>query len=84
MERRQANAYAALEELMKKKRDEVLDKAGAACDKAIEKLDKIREYYEEHNIQHKEGGRWDWEKTLQDASRLKYDIVNNSLEFTGI
>ena len=53
-----------------KQRDEILDKAGPACDAAIQKLYKIQDYYEEHDIR----GKWDWEKTLQEASQLAYDI----------
>ncbi len=57
-----------------KQRDELLDKAMPLCDEAIKKLYEIQDYYEEHNIQHKKGGIWDWEKILKEASVLAYDI----------
>ena len=66
--------HEAMKHQSQKKRDELLDKAMPICDQAIQKLYKIADYYEEHNIQHKKGGIWDWEKTLKDASQLAYDI----------
>jgi len=54
-----------------KKRDALLDKAAEACDAAIDRLNKIDQYYEEHNIQHEDGSTWSYEKTLSDACKLR-------------
>ncbi len=60
-----------------RKRNELLDKAADACGKAIDKLNKIWEHFEEHDIQHKTGSMWVWEKTLSAASQLMDDIVKD-------
>jgi hypothetical protein len=60
-----------------REKDKLLDKAGEACDKAIEKLDRIREYYEEHNIEHKAGAIWDWEQIAEEAYKLRTYITRD-------
>jgi hypothetical protein len=64
----------AMKHQNQQKRDEVLDEAAAICDKAIDKLNKIADYYDEHDIMPTEGGTWDWEKSLSDACILRGDI----------
>jgi hypothetical protein len=73
-----SEAYKQYLEAMKhqnqRERDEVLDQAAAVCDKAIDKLNKIADYYDKNNIMPSEGGTWDWEKNLSDACILRGDI----------
>lgn len=69
--------YDASQVMDQREKDKILDKAGEACDKAIMNIDKIREYYEEHDIQHTVGGIWDWEQTAEEAYKLRAYITRD-------
>jgi DNA repair exonuclease SbcCD ATPase subunit len=62
---------------VRKKKDELFDKAAKACDETIEKLIKISDYYEKHSIRHGNATIWAWEKMLEEVSKLKMYIVRD-------
>lgn len=62
----------------RKQKDKMYDKALEITEKAMENLNRIRKYYDDHNMQLSgEGSCWDWEKIEQDISKLRIDLVRD-------
>lgn len=57
-------------------KDKALDKAAELCDRAIDRFEEIRMYYEEHDLQPRTG-RWVWEKKYEEANQLRVDITRS-------
>lgn len=55
-------------------KDALYDKALDETDKALDKLNRIRKYVDDHNIELKPGHVWGWEDTEQKISQLRVDI----------
>ena len=62
----------------RKQKDKMYDKALKITEKAMDNLNSIRKYYDDHNIQLSgESTCWDWEKIEQDVSKLRSDLVRD-------
>ncbi len=66
--------YDAMKLDEQKDRDKLLDKAGTACEKAVDDFERIRMYHEENNLRPKDGNIFEWEDAYKQASKLLYDI----------
>jgi chromosome segregation ATPase len=58
-------------------KDAALEKAGEKCEQAVERLEKIRQFYEDNNLRPKEGNIFEWESLYQRASVLLYEITKS-------
>jgi hypothetical protein len=62
----------------RRQKDKMYDKALKITEKAMDNLNRIRKYYDDHNIQLTgDGSCWDWEKIEQDVSKLRSDLVRD-------